>query len=60
MTVMDHICIRHSTFVQIWPKRIISVVKTKSENPDIKPVKARTHRFGNSPIAYLTQLLNED
>jgi hypothetical protein len=25
-----------------------------------KPVKARTHRFANSPIAYLTQLLNED
>jgi hypothetical protein len=33
----------------------IARVKTRSEKPDLKPVK-----FANSPIAYLTQLLNED
>ena len=38
----------------------ISGVKTKSEKPHLKPVQARTGRFQNSPIAYLTGLLNEN
>ena len=38
----------------------ISGVKTKSEKPCLKPVQARTGRFRDSPIAYLTKLLNED
>ena len=38
----------------------VTGVKTRSEKPDLKPVQARTDRFANSPIAYLTRLLNED
>ena len=35
-------------------------VNTRSEKLFLKPVQARTGRFKNSPISYLTQLLNED
>ena len=38
----------------------ISGIKTKSDKPCLKPVQARTGRFRESPIAYLTKLLNED
>ena len=35
-------------------------VNTRSEKLFFKPVKYRTDRFKNSPISYLTKLLNED
>ena len=35
-------------------------VRTRSKKPQLKPVLARTGRFKDSPISYLTNLLNED
>ena len=35
-------------------------LNTRSKKSQLKPVSARTSRFENSPIAYLTQLLNND
>ena len=43
-----------------WFSEYPGGVNTRSEKQFFKPVKARTARFRDSPISYLTQLLNED
>ena len=45
---------------QHWFNHEEPTVNTRSKKPQFKPVSARTSRFAKSPIAYLTQLLNDD
>ena len=46
---------RHST----WFKLQTETVNTRSIRPTYIPVKFRTERFKNSPLPYLTSLLNK-
>ena len=48
----------HSSWFKKQPEN--EHINTRSAKPKFAPVQARTQRLKRSPIAYLTQLLNDD